>query len=85
MRTIFDLSRLARSFLASATVLTAVVGTPQMAAGQSIIQQRHADPRMDFQNYLPQMAVRPWLEARSTKTQQSTPPLPEAGTVGIGC
>ena len=81
MRTSFDLSRFARSLLASSVLIAALVASPHMAAGQSVVQPRSADAVQDFQKFLPPVASIPWLEARSRSSQPATSVLPEAGSV----
>ena len=80
MRTNFDRSRLSRSLFGAVVALAALTASPPVAVGQSIIQQRGADPMGDFQKFLPPVASIPWLEARSAASKKSSSPLPEAGS-----
>lgn len=78
MRTSFNLSRVGRSLLVSVK-LAALVASPQVAAGQGIVQQR-TDPVADFQKFLPPVPSIPWREVRSAAAQKTARALPEAGT-----
>ena len=80
MRTSLNLSRVGRSLLVS-VMFAALVASPQMAAGQGIVQQRTADPVADFQKFLPPVPSIPWLEVRSAAAQETVRALPQAGTV----